>query len=144
MFNIKLRVRQEQKGVTAANKLWEAFYYFVARLLIYVYFFVASLLIYARFISLPNSTPKRFLSYLLLTLILYFPFISYVPRFTLPDFLWVYPLASLPFSSCCHQTTAAIDEKMRCYSKMWGQYQLTIPLSSRFPPHKIPTAEIYL
>ena len=39
-----------------------------------------------RVTSPPNSTPRRFPSHLLLTLILYFLFIFYLPRCTLPDF----------------------------------------------------------
>jgi len=36
----------------------------------------------------------------------YFLFIFYLRRFTLPDFPSVSSLASLPFSPCCHRTTA--------------------------------------
>ena len=43
--------------------------------------------------SPPNSTPRRFSSYLLL----YFLFIFYLPRCILPDFPSVSSLASLPF-----------------------------------------------
>ena len=58
-----------------------------------------------RVISPPNSTTRRFPSYLLLTLLLYLLFIFYLPRCTLPDFPSVSSLTSLPFLSCCHQTT---------------------------------------
>ena len=49
----------------------------------------------------PNSTPRRFPSYLLLC----FLFIFYLPRYSLPDFHSISSLASMPFLSCCHQTT---------------------------------------
>ena len=57
-----------------------------------------------RGILLPKSTPRRFPSYLLLTLLLYF-LIFYLPRCTLPDFSSVSSLTSLLFLSCCHRTT---------------------------------------
>ena len=53
----------------------------------------------------PNSTPRRFLSCLLLTLLLYCLFISYLPRCILPGFSSVSSLTSLPFLYCCHRTT---------------------------------------
>ena len=43
----------------------------------------------------PNSTPRRFPFYLLITFLLYFLFICYLPRCTLPDFL-----LSLPWLPC--------------------------------------------
>ena len=58
--------------------------------------------------SPPNSAPGRFPSYLLMTLLLYFFFIFYLSRCTVPDFNSVSSLASLPFSSCCHQATTTI------------------------------------
>ena len=59
-----------------------------------------------------NSTPSRLSSYLLMTLILYFFTIFYLPRSTLPDFTSVSSLASLPFLSCCHRTiTTRLKEK---------------------------------
>ena len=58
-----------------------------------------------RVTSPPNSTPRRFPSYLLLTLLLNFLFIFYFPLCTLPDFPSISPQASLPFLSCCHRTT---------------------------------------
>ena len=41
--------------------------------------------------SPPNSTPRRFPSYLLYPLLLYFQFIFYLPRCTLLDFLCFFP-----------------------------------------------------
>ena len=58
--------------------------------------------------STRNSAPRWFPSYLLITVILHFLFIFYLPRCTLPDFHSVSALASLPFLSCCHRTTATI------------------------------------
>ena len=58
--------------------------------------------------ELPNSTARRFPFYLLLTLLLYFICIFYLPRYTLPEFSFVSSLASLPFSSCCHRTTTSL------------------------------------
>ena len=55
--------------------------------------------------SPPNSTPRRFPSYLLVTFLLYFLFIFYHPLCTIPDFPSVSSLASLSFLSCCHRTT---------------------------------------
>ena len=55
-----------------------------------------------RVISPPNWTPRRFPSYLLLTLLLYFLSIFYFRRCTLPDFPSIFSLASLPFLPCCH------------------------------------------
>ena len=52
-----------------------------------------------------TSTPRRFPSYLLLTLLLYFLFIFYLPRCTLPDFPSVSSLTFLSFWSCCNRTT---------------------------------------
>ena len=51
-----------------------------------------------RVTSPPNSAPRRFPSYLLL----YFLFIFYLPRCTLPDFPSVSSPASLPVLPCCH------------------------------------------
>ena len=51
-----------------------------------------------------NSTPGRFPSYFLLTVLLYFRFIFKLTRYILPDFPSVSSLASLPYLSC-HQTT---------------------------------------
>ena len=45
----------------------------------------------------PNSTTRRFPSYLLLTLLLYLLIIFYLPRRTLPDFPSVSSLTSLSF-----------------------------------------------
>ena len=59
------------------------------------------------------STPRRFPSYLLLTLFLYFLFIFYFPRCTLPDFLSTSSHASLPFLSCCHRTTTLYPQRNR-------------------------------
>ena len=55
--------------------------------------------------SPPNSIPRRFLSYLLLTLFLYLFFIFYLPSCILPVFPSVSSLTSLPFLSCWHRTT---------------------------------------
>ena len=54
-----------------------------------------------------NSTPRRFPSYLIFTLLLYFLFIFHLPRCTLPDFLSKSPHTSLPYLSCCHRTTTS-------------------------------------
>ena len=56
--------------------------------------------------QLPNSTPRRFPSHLLL----YFLFIFYHPRCTLPDSSSV---SSLPFLYCCHLTTTTLDYRVR-------------------------------
>ena len=56
---------------------------------------------HSRVASPANLTSTRFLSYLLL----YFLFIFYLPRYTLPDF----PSVFFPFLSCCHLTTSTID-----------------------------------
>ena len=58
---------------------------------------------FSRITSPSNSSPGRFPSYRLLILLLYFLFIFYLPRCTLPDFPSVSSLASLPFLSCCQQ-----------------------------------------
>ena len=55
--------------------------------------------------SPPNSTPRRFPLYLLLTFILYFFLIFYPARCTLPDFSSISSLASLSFLYCCHRKT---------------------------------------
>ena len=57
--------------------------------------------------SPPNPTPRGFLSYLLLNLLLYFLFIFHLPRCTLPDFPSVSSLAFLPFFPCCHLITTS-------------------------------------
>ena len=44
-------------------------------------------------------------THLLLTLLLYFLFICYLPRYTLPNFPSISSQTSLPFLSCCHRTT---------------------------------------
>ena len=54
--------------------------------------------------KLPNCTRRRFLFYLLLTLLLCILFIFYLPRCTLLDFYSISSQASLPFLSCCHRT----------------------------------------
>ena len=55
-----------------------------------------------------NSTARWFPSHLLLTLLLHFLFIFYLPRCTLPDF----PLVSfLPLLFCCLQTTTYVPSK---------------------------------
>ena len=53
--------------------------------------------------SPPNSTSRLFLSYLLMTLLLYFLSIFYYLRCTLQDFPSVSSQASLPFLSCHRQ-----------------------------------------
>ena len=52
-----------------------------------------------------TSPPWRFLSYLLLTLLLYFIF--YLPQCILHDFPSVFSQASLPFFSCCNRAKTA-------------------------------------
>ena len=64
----------------------------------------------ARVTSPPNSTPRRFPSYLLFTILLYFLSIFYHPRWTLLDFPSVFSLASLPFLYCCHRTTSTWNQ----------------------------------
>ena len=66
-----------------------------------------------------NSTPKRFPSYLLSTLLLYFLFIFYVTRYTLPDFPHVSSLASLPFLSCYHNKQKICWRI--CLLESWGE-----------------------
>ena len=51
---------------------------------------------------------RRFPSYLLCTLLLYFLFIFCLFRCTLPNFPSVTSLASLPFLPCCHRTTTNV------------------------------------
>ena len=60
----------------------------------------------------PNSTPRRLPSYLLL----YFRFVFYIPRCTVPDFPSTSSQASLTFLSCCHRTTTTTSrqEKDMC------------------------------
>ena len=63
--------------------------------------------------SPPNSTLRRFPSYLLLTFLLYFLLIFHLPRCTLLNFPSVSSLTSLPFLSCCHRTATTwyiVDE----------------------------------
>ena len=55
--------------------------------------------------SPPNSTPRRFQHYLLLTNLLYFLFIFYLSWCTLPNFSSVSSQGSLPFLSCYQTTT---------------------------------------
>ena len=55
-----------------------------------------------------TDDPRRFSSYLLLTDLLYFLFIFYLPWCTIPDFPSISSLISLPFLFCCHRTTTAI------------------------------------
>ena len=57
--------------------------------------------------SFPNSTPRRLPCHLLFTLLLYFLFFFYISRFSLLDFPSISYQASLPFVSCCHQTTTS-------------------------------------
>jgi len=52
-----------------------------------------------------NLNYRRFPSYLLCTFLLYFFFIFYLHRCTLPDFPSVSSLVSLPFLPCYHRTT---------------------------------------
>ena len=54
------------------------------------------------------STPRRFSFYLLLTLLIYFLSIFYLPQCNLPNFPSVASLAHLPFLSCCHRTRIII------------------------------------
>ena len=61
-----------------------------------------------------NSTQKRFMSHLLLTLLLYFLLIFYLPQCTLPDFPSVSALAFMPFLSCCHVTTKTTKTRAAC------------------------------
>ena len=58
-----------------------------------------------------NSTPRRFSTYHLSTLLLHFLFDFSLPRCTLPDIPSVSSLASSPFLPCCHRaatTTSGI------------------------------------
>ena len=63
----------------------------------------------ARGTSPPNSTPRRFPYYLLLTFLLYFLLIFYLPHCTLPDFPSVSSQVSLPFLSCYRTATTSIS-----------------------------------
>merc|ERR1719154_945076 len=67
--------------------------------------------------SPPYSSPRWFPSYLLLTLLLYFIFIIYLPRCTLPNFPSVSSLASLLFLPCCHRTTTTHPYSLDLYSR---------------------------
>ena len=55
--------------------------------------------------SPPNSTPRRFRSYLLLTLLLYFLFFFQLPWCMLQDFPFVSSVTSLTFLPCSHRKT---------------------------------------
>ena len=71
-----------------------------------------------------NSTPRRFPSYLLLTLLLHFLFIYYPLRCTLPDFPSVSSLASLQFLSCHRATFINFDSICFKHEKerVWLKY----------------------
>ena len=58
---------------------------------------------------------RRLPSYLLCTLFLYFLFIFYLPRCTLPHFPSISSIASLPFLSCCHRTTKCLCKMYICH-----------------------------
>ena len=58
-----------------------------------------------RDVIINNWTTRRFPSYFFL----YFLFIFYFPRCTLPYFSSVSSLSSKPFLSCCHQTKTIND-----------------------------------
>ena len=47
----------------------------------------------------------------------------YLPRCTLPNFLSVSSLSSLPFLSCCHQTTTTSISMKNNYYNCWDKYK---------------------
>ena len=65
-----------------------------------------------------RNTPRRFPSYLLFTLLLYFLFISYITGCTMQDFPSVSFLASLPFLSCCYRTATCKPPSLPTW--YWG------------------------
>ena len=69
--------------------------------------------------SSSNSTPGRFLFYLLLNLLLYLLFIFYITRCTLPDFLSVSSLDSLPFLSSYYRTTITTISQAITMIMLW-------------------------
>ena len=77
----------------------------------FIVVFIFSTADYSFWTSGPNSTPRQLQFYFLLTLLLYFLFIFYLPRFTLPDFTSMSSQTSSPFLSCCHRTTTYVNSK---------------------------------
>ena len=89
--------------------------YIIKNTPILVYFLCLMRANLTRITSPANSTSRRLPSYPVFTLLLHFLFIFYLSRYTLPNFSYVSSLASLPFLSCCHQTTTTILFKMNKY-----------------------------
>ena len=81
-----------------------------------------------RITSLSNRTPRRFPSYLLSTLFLYFLFIFYLPWCTLPLFPSISSQTFLTFLSCCHWTskTRSILYKEKCWKYLFNKANLKL------------------
>ena len=80
-----------------------------------------------------TSTPRRFPPYLLLTLLLYFLFVFYLPRCTLPDFPSISPQAFLPFLSCYYNISKILESlgimvaRLRAFLKPFEHHVTIVP-----------------